>query len=86
MRKEINHDDPSPTTFFPDVLLQEIVDRIFVDEAPHRPDIMFTEREEIETIVRLTILQLENWDLFDKDKLENLKIEIYVPVPKEESE
>ena len=68
---------------FPEPLLQEIVDRIFVDEAPHRPELMYTEREEIESIVRLTILQIENWDLFDKEKLENLKIEIYVPVPEE---
>lgn len=71
---------------FPEPLLQEIVDRIFVDEAPHRPELMYTEREEIESIVRLTILQIENWDLFDKEKLENLKIEIYVPVPNEDKE
>ncbi len=71
---------------FPEPLLQEIVDRIFVDEAPHRPELMYTEREEIEAIVRLAILQIENWDLFDKEKLENLKIEIYVPVPNEDKE
>ena len=79
-----NHDDPSPTTFFPEVLIQEITDRIFVDEAPHRPELMYLEQEEIEAIVRLTIHQLENWDVFDREKLENLKIEIYVPVPRDE--
>ena len=70
-----------PSQIFPEVLTQEIVDRIFVDEAPHRPDLMFLEREEIEAIVRLAILQLEKWALFDEEKLKNLEIEIYVPVP-----
>ena len=69
---------------FPEVLLQEIVDRICA-EALHRPELMYTEREEIESVVRLTILQLEDWGVLDEEKLKNMKIEIFVPVPKEGS-
>ncbi len=63
-----------PTQIFPEPLIQEIIDTIFVEEAPHRPDLMYLEYEEIEAIVRLTILQLEKWALFDEEKLENLDI------------
>ena len=76
---------PDPQ-LFPDILTQEIVDRIFALEAPHRPDLMFLEYEEIEAVVRLTILQLEKWQVFDEEKLENMQIEIFVPVPKEGEE
>ena len=66
---------------FPDILMREVLDRIFV-EASHRPDIMFLERDEIEAVVRLTLLQLEKWRVFDEERLKNLQIEIFVPVPK----
>ena len=57
----------------PDELVQEIIDRICA-EALHRPDLMYTEREEIEAVVRLTILQLEKWEVFDEEKLKNLEV------------
>ena len=57
----------------PDELVQSIIDNICV-EALHRPDLMYTEREEIEAVVRLTILKLERLGVFDEEKLKNLEI------------
>ena len=70
---------------FPDILMREVLDRIFV-EASHRPDIMFLEQGEIEAVVRLTLLQLEKWRVFDEERLKNLQIEIFVPESEEADE
>ncbi|MCD6275451.1 MAG: hypothetical protein J7J42_01770 [Thermoplasmata archaeon] len=70
----------------PEAVIRNIIDDIFVNEVDHRPDLMYVEYETVQAIVRLTIQRLEKLEIFDKEKIENLKIEIFVPVPKKDEE
>ena len=70
----------------PEAVIRNIIDDIFVNEVDHRPDLMYVEYETVQAIVRLTIQRLEKLEIFDKEKIENLKIEIFVPVPEDKKE
>lgn len=75
-----------PRQIVPEAIVQDIIEDIFTNEVDHRPDLMYVDWETVHAIVRLTILRLERLGVFDEEKLENIEIETYVPVPEEGEE